>query len=163
MITHQPVEIMWISCNPIPHRCVPFTRTHNIANRTESPSHGEFHHKNQLVQYSTLHEKNVCRSPQVRLGEAYLRLGELLPLGEAESIFKMALGSPKRTYLPLGEAEPTIVGQLKNIKSILSLITLFYMKNIHINNTYQMDLLQKIYKKIITKPQSCFLHSRSPR
>ena len=74
-------------------------------------------------------------SPRVRLDEAYLRLGEVvrlgkvyLRLGEAKSIFKTASDSPRRTYIRLGEVEPTITGQLHKRKSILSLITLFYMK-----------------------------------
>ena len=119
-----------------------------LQNRRESPSHEEFHRKNQLAQYSALQQNSVCKSTRVRLGEAhlclgellhlgedYLRLGELLhlgkaylPLGEVESIFKTASSSPRRTYLRLGEAEPTITRQLHKRKSILSLITLFYMK-----------------------------------
>ena len=30
LIIHQPAESLWISCNSIPHRCVPFTRIHNL-------------------------------------------------------------------------------------------------------------------------------------
>ena len=30
LITHQPAECLWISCNSISHHCVPFTGIHNF-------------------------------------------------------------------------------------------------------------------------------------
>ena len=30
LITHQPAESLWISCNTIPHHCVPFIGIHNL-------------------------------------------------------------------------------------------------------------------------------------
>ena len=78
---------------------------------------------------TNLHKIQHYRKTMYVGGEAHLRLGEVyLRLGEVESIFKIASGSPRRTYLRLGEAEPTIIGQLHKRKSILSLISLFYMK-----------------------------------
>ena len=42
-ITHQPVESLWISCNSTLHRCVPFTRIHNLTNWIKSPLSGELY------------------------------------------------------------------------------------------------------------------------
>ena len=36
LIIHQPVESLWISCNLIPHRYVPFTRIHNLKKNGQS-------------------------------------------------------------------------------------------------------------------------------
>ena len=37
LIIHQPVEIMWISCNPISHRCVPFIGAHSLVKQDRDP------------------------------------------------------------------------------------------------------------------------------
>ena len=49
LITHQPMECLWILCNSILHRCVLFIGIHNLTkNWTESPLYGELYPKPNL-------------------------------------------------------------------------------------------------------------------
>ena len=52
LIIHQPAECLWVLCNSIPQRCVPFTRTQNLTKSDRVSFIRGALSKTQLVQYT---------------------------------------------------------------------------------------------------------------
>ena len=107
LINHQPTENLWISCNLIPHRCVPFIGIHNFTKigqsllRTGTSGSPTAPTQNQVCAiYNIVGKQHLPRRtqntgpPRVRQGKAHLFLDELLRLSE--------------NLLRLGEAKPKI-------------------------------------------------------
>ena len=116
------MEILWISCNPNAHRCVPFTGTHNLAKLNRVPfAWGALHQEPGCTIFSTVGKQCLYEWASPRCAHLrprkLLRLGEVyLCLGEAESNFKTVSGSPMQTHLRLSEAEPMVTRQLHKKK-----------------------------------------------
>ena len=128
LITHQPTESLWISCNSIPHRCVPFTGIHNLTKIEQS-----LLCTGSSIQNSThtIYNHMTHLRPNIKH-----RVHSLVNIDHIRSIYPHSCKN-MQDYIK------TI--HMSSITTLLHENIMFNSTHLHIN-LYQMDLLQKFWK-----------------